>query len=330
MVSIQQSDSPVRRLASDAKALRPSTELVKQVGLVSLAVLLYFGVRGLTQGDVETATRNGLEVLRFERLMGIDIEHWAQQLILDHHWIVTIANWIYIWGHWPVIVAALVWLHRTRRLDYLQLRNAMFISGAIGLLIFANYAVAPPRLLDVGLTDTVTDFSNSYRVLQPPSLVNKYAAVPSLHVGWNLLIGIALIRASKNWLVRTLGFLSPVAMTITVIVTANHYVVDAILGVGVALAGWAVALWLTPRMITTEAKLGQRLQRIRRAEVGHRADKQRTVVVSESADNEVKSLHELQTRLHYEDLSEVQLLRTTVRDAAIEVDLARPPHFLAP
>ena len=90
-----------------------------------------------------------------------------------------------------LVAVTLLVLYLHRRPIYLRLRNAMFISGAAGLVVFATYPVAPPRLLDGGpFVDTVTTWSNSYRVLQPPSLVNKYAAVPSLHVGWNLLVGI--------------------------------------------------------------------------------------------------------------------------------------------
>ncbi|NNF53148.1 MAG: phosphatase PAP2 family protein [Acidimicrobiales bacterium] len=246
-----------RRLSRALITDRLTFELAKQLSLVLAAVLLYFGVRGATQGDTATAVRNGRKVLEFEKSVALDIERWAQGMILDHHWLVTLANWIYIWGHWPVIAASLIWLHQTRRVDYLQLRNAMFISGAIGLIIFTRFAVAPPRLLNVGLQDTVTEFSNSYRILQPPSLVNKYAAVPSLHVGWNLLIGMALYRASRSAVVKTLGILSPILMTITVVVTANHYVIDAVLGAAVALIGWFAAFWLTPRLVALESRLGQ-------------------------------------------------------------------------
>lgn len=84
---------------------------------------------------------------------------------------------------------------------YSVFRNAFFISGTIGIIIFVLYPVAPPRLADVGVVDTVTMYSSSYRVLQPPAFVNQYAAVPSLHFGWDLLMGIALVTQSR-WRVR--------------------------------------------------------------------------------------------------------------------------------
>jgi hypothetical protein len=240
---------------TQAPRLTPAAELIRQIAFVGAAVLLYFGVRGLTQGDVEVAVRNGFEILAFERRLGLDLEHWAQGLIINRPRLMTLANWVYIWGHWPVIAATLVWLHRTRRDRFLILRNAMFLSGAIGLVIFATYAVAPPRLLDVGLSDTVTQHSTSYRLLQPPALVNKYAAVPSLHVGWNLLVGIALFRSTRWWPLRLFAVLSPMLMAVAVVVTANHYVIDGILGSALALVGLAASVVVTPQLTEIDARL---------------------------------------------------------------------------
>ncbi len=225
----------------------------RQLALIVAAALLYFGVRGQTEAAESLAVAHGFDLLAFERSILLDVEVALQQLILPYQWAVTAVNWIYIWGHWPVIAATLVWLYRTRRLDFLVLRNALFLSGAIGLVIFAAYPVAPPRLLPVGFVDTVTELSTSYRVLQPPSLVNKYAALPSLHVGWNLLVGLAVFRAGTSWFVRGFGILSPLAMVAAVVLTGNHYVVDAALGVAVALTGLALALWLTPKLTVVRA-----------------------------------------------------------------------------
>ncbi len=241
-----------------SSSLGPWAEFGRQVGFIGAAVLLYFLVRGLTQGEAAVAVHNGHEVLAFEHRYGLDAEQWAQGLVIDHPWRVNLANWIYIWGHWPVIAATLIWLHQKRRDDYLLLRNAMFLSGAIGLVIFATYAVAPPRLLGVGLDDTVTEHSNAYRVLQPPSLVNKYAAIPSLHVGWNLLVGVTLYRASSRRLVRAFAIVSPMLMAVAVVVTANHYVIDGILGAGLALAGLGLSVLISPRMRELDRRLRMR------------------------------------------------------------------------
>jgi hypothetical protein len=229
-----------------APTARAVLDLGVQIALIVGAALLYFAVRGVTEGSEAVAVRNAEELLRLERALRLDVEAAVQRAILDHHVVVTLANWVYIWGHWPVITITLFWLYRHERPRYLLLTRAMFVSGGIGLIIFASYPVAPPRLMPDGVwVDTVTELSTSYRVLQPPALVNKYAALPSLHVGWNLLIGVVLFRAARGRPLRVAAAVLPVLMTAAVVATGNHYVLDAVLGALVALVGLAVAHQLT-------------------------------------------------------------------------------------
>ena len=218
-----------------------------QVALVTAAIVTYFSARGVTQSDPGPALRHAEDVVAFERWAHLYREPQLQELVIDRPWAVDLLNWIYIWGHWPVLIATLVWVVRSHPEAYRLLRNALFISGAIGLVIFISYPVAPPRLVDLGLVDTVSEQSHAYRVLQPPSFTNQYAAVPSLHVGWNLLVGIFIVRHARHRLARAFGWLSPIAMTIAVVLTANHYVIDAILGSIVALVGLLVATRLARR-----------------------------------------------------------------------------------
>lgn len=221
------------------------SEFMRQLLLVLCAILFYFAVRGLTEGAQEVAVANGHHVLNLEQHLRIDVEQSAQNLIADSQVLTTLANWIYIWLHWPVIAITLIWLHRKRRYDYLLLRNAMFISGAIGLVFFIFFPVTPPRLLGPEFIDTITEHSTSYRVLQPPGLVNQHAAVPSLHVGWNLLVGITLLGVTRNRLVRSFAVTSPILMMFAVVATANHYVLDAVAGSVVALIGLSLANLVT-------------------------------------------------------------------------------------
>lgn len=253
------------------------SELAKQVLLVSCAMLFYFGVRGITQGSTEIAVENGLRILEFEERFSIDVELALQDLIEDSRFLLTLANWTYIWLHWPVIIITLIMLHYRERHEYLLLRNAMFISGGIGLFIFMLFPVAPPRLLDVGFVDTVSEYSTSYRVFQPPALVNKYAAVPSLHVGWNLLVGIALYRTVPA--MRVFAVLGPLAMSLAVVATGNHYVIDGFLGGALAILGLLVAMRITPTLAQHpfdpfQRRLGRsseiREDRVEESDRGHR------------------------------------------------------------
>lgn len=215
-----------------------------QVGLVAAAIVAYFTARGLTESDPSRALKHAEAIVAFEQRHHLHEELALQKLVIGHGRLVDVLNWIYIWGHWPVIVAVLVWLLRRHPDGYRLLRNAIFLSGAIGIVIFALYPVAPPRLAGIGLVDTVTTQSHSYRVLQPPAFVNQYAAVPSLHVGWDLLVGIFVFVYARRRVARLLGALTPVAMTVSVVLTANHFVIDAALGALVALVGLILGLAL--------------------------------------------------------------------------------------
>jgi hypothetical protein len=157
-------------------------------------MLAYFGIRNLTVGSREDALGNAEHILEAEDALGIAWEDAIQASIVGSDTFVTLANWVYIWGHWPVILSAAIALYIVRRDSYFLLRNALFVSGAIGFVMFALVPVAPPRLLDLGFVDTVTEQSNAYRALQPPGLTNQYAALPSLHLGWNLAVGSSSSR----------------------------------------------------------------------------------------------------------------------------------------
>lgn len=220
---------------------RPTGRAVlPELVLVVAGVLVYFGVRGVTRTDVALSLDHAEDIVALQERLGIAVEPSLQNLVVDSPRTMTVLNWVYIWGHWPVIVAVLLWLFVHHPEGYRWVRNTMLLSGGIGLVVFAAYPVAPPRLTTLGLVDTVSEYSEAYRVLQPPALVNQYAAMPSLHVGWDLLMGIALVVHSSRWLLRLLGVLLPVAMVASVVLTANHFVLDAAVGVALVLASIAV------------------------------------------------------------------------------------------
>jgi hypothetical protein len=215
----------------------------REVSLIAGAMLLYFGVRNLTAGSADLAFLNAERIQRFEEWAHLDWEHALQGAVIGNDTLVNVTNWVYIWGHWPVILPTALVLFLWRRERYYLLRNAFFVSGAIGFLFFALLPVAPPRLLDLGLVDTVTSQSSSYRALQPPGLTNQYAAFPSLHVGWNVLLGIVVLTATTSHVVRFLAIAGPLAMAFSVVATANHFVVDVGAGIAVVLIGLGVAVW---------------------------------------------------------------------------------------
>ena len=217
------------------------TRLAFEIFVLLFALLLYHLVRGAVNGRVEEAIGNAHGLIVFEQWLGIFWEVQLQGLITGDTFLVNFFNNVYIWGHLPVVGALAIWIFVFRRECFARYRNAFLISGAIGLIFFITLPVAPPRLVPgAGFVDTITLTSNAYRVLQPPAFVNQYAALPSLHFGWNLLVGIALFQTTRTWYARAFGLLMPLMMFAAVVLTANHYIIDAIVGGIIAMA----AIWL--------------------------------------------------------------------------------------
>ena len=217
-------------------------ELAREVAIVVFAYFFYFIVRGFVADRQFEAFDRAADVIALERTMGIFWEVRMQGHIVNADLLVNLVNWTYVWGHWPVIILFATWLFLRRREEYYLYRNAFLISGAIGLIIFGTLPVAPPRLmLAWGFVDTAEVYH-----LGPSAslLVNEYAAMPSLHFGWNLLVGIALYRHGGSALLKAVGVLLPPAMFASIVLTGNHYILDGVAGGIVALMGLQAAYLL--------------------------------------------------------------------------------------
>ena len=215
--------------------------LLRELALVFVAGMVYVVVRKLTEGTPDRALVHARELLRIEGALGLRHEQGFQELVLDHPRLRTFANWVYIWGHWPVITVVCIGLYVTHHANYVRMRNAILVSGMIGFVFFAVLPMSPPRLTPFGYVDTVTVWSESYRVLQPPRYTNLYAAMPSLHFGWDLLVGLTLFLSVGNPLLRAFGILMPMAMAFAVVATGNHWILDVIAGMLVVAVGAAIS-----------------------------------------------------------------------------------------
>lgn len=237
---------PQAKLTPARSRARSVARTSRESGLVIFAIFIYFLVRGMMSTSVDRAYDHAYALLDLERTLGIAWEANLQRWAHDVPGLAGVMNSIYIYGHWPVIALTLGWLlwkHPDRFRTY---RTAMVLSGLVGFAFFALYPMAPPRFLnDLGFVDTVMRDTSSYRVLQPPAFTNQYAAMPSLHVGWNLLMGIAIYTSTRHRFWRAFAVVMPLAMYAATILTANHFVLDGIVGSLIALAGLAVARQLT-------------------------------------------------------------------------------------
>ena len=193
---------------------------------------------GVEQSRYSAAVHNAQRIVDFERLIGLFHERGMQQALTGNAALMQFFNAVYMWAHLPLIIVLAVWLYVRHRPDFRATRNAVLISGAIALLIFQIFPVAPPRLLPgAGFVDTAAKVSGVYDTVEPKVFFNPYAAVPSMHVGWVLLMGLALWRYAGWRIARWLGLALPLFMALAVVVTGNHYFFDTISGAATALVG---------------------------------------------------------------------------------------------
>lgn len=234
-----------------APAVVRTAAVIRKSGLWDLALIvgafvLYYLVRGAVVERAGEATSRAIRLLEMEKSMGLFWEGQMQAWIISSEITVRVFNGIYVWAHFPVVAGVGLWLFFFHRPLFILFRNAFLISGGIGLIIFNLYPVAPPRLLfwGYGLIDTVAAYSPVNYDMQPAAFVNQYAAMPSLHFGWNLLLGIAIIYATKNLALRAFAVVMPISMALAVIVTGNHFILDVVAGTVVSLFGLWVAVLL--------------------------------------------------------------------------------------
>jgi hypothetical protein len=215
-----------------------------QIMVATMLMVSYFMVRGHVVDQSAEALANSLSIVKIERALGLFWEPTWQASIIGYEWVIWFLNQVYIWGYWPVLVSVGLWTLFRHRDTWFAYRNAIFVSAFIGMLVFVAFPVAPPRLAPVNMVDTVEAYAQAGELAHPTSLANQYAAVPSFHFGWILLTSLIALRIVRRRLVRAFWIGLPALMPVTIVVTANHYVLDAVAGGAVSLfALWASRPW---------------------------------------------------------------------------------------
>jgi hypothetical protein len=209
-----------------------------ETALVFVLFALWQVANRLTHTHQAGGLAHGRAVWSAERWLHLPNEVGAQQLILGHPGVVRAANYYYATAHLTGMVLFLVWLWLRHRDRYPQWRNVVVIFTA-GSLLIEIVPVAPPRLIGgTGLVDTAAYYGQSVYAFVGSNLADQYAALPSIHVGWALLIAVAVIRSSPSrW--RWVALTHAVATTYVVVATANHYWMDGIAAVAVLVGAWA-------------------------------------------------------------------------------------------
>ncbi len=225
-----------------------------EAAIAVVAGFIYFLIRGSVVDRVDEATSRAVGLIDLEGSLGLFWEPAMQAWILSSRFLIDLFNGIYFWSHMPVIVGVAVVLYWRRRAVYALIRNAFVVSAVVALLMYFLLPVTPPRLLpDAGFVDTMALYATAnYQAQEVGPFVNPYAALPSLHFGWALLIGIGLwlARPASGWArypIVLVAVLLPVGQFFAVNMTGNHYVLDAVAGGIVAGAGLAAAWWWRDR-----------------------------------------------------------------------------------
>ncbi|GAA3543648.1 inositol phosphorylceramide synthase [Aeromicrobium flavum] len=217
---------------------------VFELVLLSLVYLLYRTGRLVTIDSQAAAMANAEAVHRLERFLRLPSEAAVQGLVPTVDlW--QFANVYYVAVHFPVTVAFLLWgFFRRPRAEYRWARNLIILMTSIAVLLHIAYPLAPPRMFaQWGFVDTMSVYGPSAYDGASGAVANQYAAMPSLHVGWAVLIAVVVARTASG-LVRRLAIWHAGLTLVVVTVTANHWYMDGLVACG--LLGLGLALFPSP------------------------------------------------------------------------------------
>ncbi|MFE9258028.1 phosphatase PAP2 family protein [Streptomyces sp. NPDC006879] len=228
----------------EASADRP--RLIPELLLVAALFVLYKLGRLVTAGRAEDALRNAGHLWRVERALALPGEGSIQQLLLHGQAAVHTANAYYAAVHFPATALFLGWLYLRRPRHYRWARRVLALLTAAALALHLAFPLAPPRLLPAArMVDTGQVYGPTVYRASPgaDTLANQFAAMPSLHFGWALMLAIGMIAATRTrW--RLLWLLHPLLTLVVIVGTANHYWLDAL--VAAALLSIALAVIAPP------------------------------------------------------------------------------------
>ena len=221
-------------------------------GLVLAALwAAYAIVRSITSGDLTAASHNAATVIDVQHSLGLPNEAAIQAAVLGSTWLIKFTNVYYIGVHFPLTLMFLVWVWRKHRPSFGRVRNALVATTTVGLVVHVLYPLKPPRMMS-GFVDTAQTIGPDPYELGVSGGANQLAAMPSLHVGWALLVALGVIwlgTSRARWLILA----HPVITLAVVVITANHYWADTIIAAIIVTAAW---LLTRPKALTRGSRNG--------------------------------------------------------------------------
>jgi PAP2 superfamily len=224
-------------------------DLLRQIVLFCGAYWLYRLVRGLVDGRGAEAFENARAVIAVERDLGLFFEPTLHSWASAHAVVIDAASWMYLNSHFAVTTVALVWIYLRRNERFYFVRNMFMVAMGIALVGYMALPTAPPRFMpEWGFTDSVAAFTGVEADSASADLLfNPYAAIPSMHVAFALMLGVAMAKIVRRGWARALWLAYSPVVTFVVVATANHWWLDAFLGAAVAVAAAASAHGLFAR-----------------------------------------------------------------------------------
>jgi hypothetical protein len=196
----------------------------------------------LIQPNWSAAMANAQKVATLERGLNFAWEQSLQRAFLGAPELIEAMNVFYFVGHFVLTAIFFIWLYHRSRDGFRSFRNGFLAATAIAVFIHWQFPTAPPRLLtSLGIEDTLRVISNiDIGSPKESAFSNPVAAVPSLHAGWAVGVGVGLMRYARQMFLRVLGAIYPLAVILTIVVTGNHFIFDALAGIAVLAAGFLV------------------------------------------------------------------------------------------
>lgn len=188
---------------------------------------------------------NAFRLVHLEQKLGVFFEPIVQSALVEHALgVVHFANWFYTLGYFPILLLAGVLLYRFDRRRFRIFKLTFLLGLGFALICFSLFPLAPPRMLpEFGFVDTQQIYgSDLYNHKSVVSFYNPYAAMPSLHFGWALLVGMMAYAGDRRAL-KVLGVLYPFCMALVIVTTGHHYILD--------IAGGAVVVGLAYSLVQT-------------------------------------------------------------------------------
>jgi hypothetical protein len=208
--------------------------LAAEAGVVIGLYALYELSRGLVANDPSVAEHHARMVVSLERSLHVFVEGRVQNAADALPGLIGALGFFYLTLHLAVTGACLIWLHRRRPDVFPFVRSTLLLASGLALVGYLAFPTAPPRLAAIGITDTISKGDVSLNHGLVSSLYNPFAAVPSMHFGYAIVVGVTLVRYGGHAVLRAFGALYPALVLLVIVATGNHFLFDAAAGAAVA------------------------------------------------------------------------------------------------